>query len=152
MLAWIPIMNLNKEYVEIYFDVRLRRDILKLIPKIEEEFYLISPILSDPNKKTLSDGTVHQLNIKNYLSNYANPKFYQGFQKINFDLISNLVRYCKKFDCMVLVKDAYDEVNKEVQFKGCDWFINKEVHDFPSEMREEFSSLYRQIKLAELLN
>jgi len=53
---------------------------------------------------------------------------------------------------MLLIKEAYDEVNLEVQRKNFDWYQNKEFYNLPQEIREEFSSLYRQIKLAELLN
>jgi len=151
-LAWIPIIDTRKGYIEIFFDVRLMKYILKLIPKIDTEFYLISPLLSNPVNAKMLDEEIHRVNIKNYLSNYANPRFFRDFQKIEFDLITNLILYCKKFDTMLLVKESYDEVNSEVQRKGYDWYLNKEFYDTPVEIRDEFSGLYRQIKLAELLN
>ena len=152
-LAWIPFIDTRKGYIEIFFDVRLIKHILNIIPKIEGEFYLISPQLSNPVKAKSSDDIIHKMNIKNYISNYANPRFYVGFQKIDFDLITNLILYCKKFDTMLLVKELYDEVNKEVQNKGWDLYANNEMYDLPSqEIREEFNGLYRQIKLSELLN
>jgi hypothetical protein len=151
-LAWVPIIDTRKGYIEIFFDIKLMKYLLKLIPKIKTEFYLISPILSDPSIARLSDEDIHKVNVKNYLSNYANPGFFSGFQKIEFDLITNLILYCKKFDIMLLIKEAYDEVNVEVQRKNFDWYQNKEFYNLPQEIREEFSSLYRQIKLAELLN
>ena len=151
-MAWIPIVDTRKGYIEIFFDIRLMKEILKIITKINSEFYLISPQLSDlVYDRNLED--IHRINIKNYLSNYANPRFYSAFQKIEFDLITNLILYCKKFDTMLMVKESYDEVNKEVQRKGWDWYLSKEVHELPiKEIRDEFGGLYRQIKLAELLN
>ena len=33
-LAWIPIINFKQEPVQVYFDTRLHRYLLKIIPKI----------------------------------------------------------------------------------------------------------------------
>ena len=44
-MAWMPIMNLKNDWVEIYFDTKLHRYLLKILPKLEGEFYLVSPIL-----------------------------------------------------------------------------------------------------------
>jgi hypothetical protein len=151
-LAWIPIIDTRKGYIEIFFDVRLMKYILKLIPKIDTEFYLISPLLSNPVDAKLPEGEIHRINIKNYLSNYANPRFFKEFQKIEFDLVTNLILYCKKFDTMLLIKESYDEVNKEVNHQSWDYLSNKMYHETPEEIRDEFGGLYRQIKLADLLN
>lgn len=151
-LAWIPIMNLKNDWVEVYFDTRLSRHILKLIPKLDGEFYLVSPILIDPKRKHLSDEERNKVNILNMISNYSNEVFFNGFRLIDFDLITHLILYCKKFDSMLLIKDIYEDVNKEVQDKFYDFYSNKQIYSFDEEIRDEFNSLYRQIKLADLLS
>jgi hypothetical protein len=151
--AWIPIMNIEKDYIEVYFDTKLHRYLLKILHKLQgEELHLISPILHDPKNKYLSDEEIHKINILNMLSNYSNPVFFNGFQNIGFDLIEHLVFYCKKFNCMTLIKEAYDVVNKSVQSKEWDYYANKKFFTYTEEIREDFLGLYRQIKLAELLN
>lgn len=152
-LAWIPIMNIKNDWIEVYFDVKLHRYILQLLPKLNGEFYLVSPVLNDPDNKSISDLEKHRINIKNMLSNYANSHFFHGFQKINFDLISHLISYCKKWDCMLLIKEVYDTVNKEVQSQEYGpWGKFKYIYIHSEEIRQDFNGLYRQIKLAEILN
>jgi hypothetical protein len=151
-MAWIPIIKIKSEYIEVYFDTKLHRYLLQILPKLEGEFYLVSPLLSDPKNKYLPDEERHKINILNMISNYSNPIFFNGFKKKDFDLITNLVLYCKKYDSMLLIKEAYDSVNKEVQGKEWDYYSNKQFFRYTEEIREEFNGLYRQIKLAELLN
>lgn len=143
-LVWMPIMNLRKDYVEIYFDNRLHKEVLYLITRMStNEFYLISPIFSNPKLQSIE----HKINIENYLANYAKSSFFYGFKKINFNLVENLIRYCKKFDCMTLIRESYDYVNSEVQYEDYDWYSNKKFYTFDEEVRTEFNSLYRQIKI-----
>ena len=53
---------------------------------------------------------------------------------------------------MDIVKDCYDYVNKLVQAQDYDWYTNKSYYIFNDEIREEFNSLYRQIKIQSLLS
>ena len=151
-MAWIPIINLKNEWVEVYFDTRLHRYLLTIIPQLDGEFYLISPIFADPKNKYIVGEERHKTNILNMISNYSNPMFFDGFKKIDFDLIEHLIKYCKKFDSILLIKEAYDKVNDEVNGKEYDYYTNKNYFLYTEEIRQEFNSLYRQIKLAELLN
>jgi len=151
-MAWIPIINLKGDYMEVYFDTRLHRYLLTILPSLEGEFYLISPIFTDPKNKYFDDEERHKTNILNMISNYSNPLFFDGFKKIDFDLIEHLVKYCKKFDSMLLIKEAYVQVNSEVNGKEHDYFRNKSYFIYSEEIRGEFNGLYRQIKLSELLN
>lgn len=152
-LAWLPLAKIHDEYIEIYLDLKLHRYIITLIKKLGDiEFYLISPVLHEPGNKCFPDIEKHRINILNMISNYANPKFYEGFQDINFDIITHLVVYCKKHDTMLLIKEAYDYVNNHVQSKEWNYYSGIEYHLYPDEIRQEFNGLYRQIKLAELLN
>jgi hypothetical protein len=86
------------------------------------------------------------------ISNYANAKFYKGFHEIGFDIINHLVVYCKKYDVMLLIKDIYDYVNSKVQSKEWDYYANIQYYTYSSEIRDEFNSFYREMKLAEILN
>ena len=69
-MAWIPIINLKGDYMEVYFDTRLHRYLLSILPSLEGEFYLISPIFTDPKNKYFDDEGRHKTNILNMISNY----------------------------------------------------------------------------------
>jgi hypothetical protein len=74
------------------------------------------------------------------------------FDKIEFDFIGNLIEYCKKENCIELVKDIYLEVNKEVQNKFWDHYANKQYFKTKREdIRETFNQLYRDIQLQQIL-
>ena len=146
-LAWIPIFDMKEDHIEIFFDLKMSKDILLLIPKLDIDFYLISPIFADPQNKHLEKD---KINIKNYLTNYSQEGFYDGFNKIGFDVISNLIRYCRKNDSMMLIRECYDEVNKIVQKESYDPWSNTYTNK-RDDIRDEFNSLYRQIKLAQIL-
>lgn len=151
-LAWFPIADFYNDYTVVYLDFRHTKDILKLIPKIEGDFFCASPIYADPNRYKDEIESYHYSNIRNYLVNYSKKKYYDGFKEIDFDVITNLVRYCKRWDCLLQLKGVYDEVNKTVQSKTYDYYNNTSDYSFPDYVREEFNGLYRQIKLAEILN
>ena len=74
-LAWIPIINFKQEPVQVYFDTRLHRHLLKIIPKIDNEFYLVSPILIDPKNKYLDEEEIHRVNILNMISKFKSEVF-----------------------------------------------------------------------------
>lgn len=148
-LVWIPLLKNNNEYIEIYFDVRLHKEILKIIPTITSEFYLISPILSTNSK--IDDLTKHKLNINNYLSNYAYYHFYYGFKKIDFDILSNLIRYCRKFDSIYLIKDIYDDIIKEMDRKIYDFYNRKHYSLHDESIISDFKKIYRELILLDIL-
>lgn len=148
-LAWIPLLKNNNEYIEIYFDVRLYKEILKIIPKITSEFYLISPILSTNSK--IDDITKHKVNINNYLSNYAFHQFYYGFKKIEFDILSNLISYCRKFNSVHLIKDIYNDIIKEMDRKLYDYHRNTHYSLHDENIILDFKKIYREIILLDIL-
>jgi hypothetical protein len=152
-IAWLPVFDIiSDNEVNIFLDLRNSRDILKFVKNLQKtdyKFYFISPLFADPGKDTRE---YNEVNIKNYLKNYSKIQFYDGFQKIEFDFIGNLIDYCKKENCIELVKDIYNSVNKEVQNKSWDYYTNKQYYDIKrDDIRETFNSLYRDIQLQQIL-
>lgn len=152
-VAWLPVFDIiSDNEINIFLDLRNSRSILKLVKNIQKtdySFYFISPVFADPgqDKREYND-----INIKNYLRNYSKIQFYDGFQKIEYDFIGNLIDYCKKEKCIELIKDIYENVNKEVQQKSWDYYTNKQYYDIKrDDIRETFNSLYRDIQLQQIL-
>ena len=151
-IAWIPILDIvDDNLIYIFLDIRMSKDILKVVKNLQKtdiEFYFISPLFADPG----FNGDFNEINIKNYLKDYSKSQFYDGFEKIEFDFIGNLIEYCKKENCIELVKDIYLEVNKEVQNKFWDHYANKQYFKTKREdIRETFNQLYRDIQLQQIL-
>lgn len=152
-VAWLPVFDIISETeINIFLDLRNSRDILKVVKNLQKtdyQFYFISPLFADPGQDTRD---YNEVNIKNYLKNYSKTQFYDGFQKIEFDFIGNLIDYCKKENCIELVKDIYNSVNKDVQNKSWDYYTNKQYYDIKrDDIRETFNSLYRDIQLQQIL-
>ena len=151
--GWLPIFDMISDTeINIFLDLRNGRDILKVVKNLQKtkyKFYFISPLFADPGQDTRE---YNEVNIKNYLKNYSKVQFYDGFQKIEFDFIGNLIDYCKKENCIELIKDIYNNVNKEVQSKSWDYYTNKQYYDIKrDDIRETFNSLYRDIQLQQIL-
>lgn len=150
-IAWIPIFDIVDNLIYIFLDIRMSKDILKVVKNLQKkdiEFYFISPLFADPGFK----GEFNENNINNYLRSYSKSQFYDGFEKIEFDFIGNLIEYCKKENCIELVKDIYLIINKEVQAKFWDHFVNKQFFRIEREdIRETFNQLYRDIQLQQIL-
>ena len=151
-IAWIPVFDIvDDNLIHIFLDLRMSKDILKVVKNLQKtdiEFYFISPLFADPGFR----GDFNVVNINNYLKDYSKSQFYDGFEKIEFDFIGNLIEYCKKENCIELVKDIYLEVNKEVQNKFWDHYANKQYFKTKREdIRETFNQLYRDIQLQQIL-
>jgi hypothetical protein len=151
-IAWIPLLDIIEDnLIYIFLDIRMSKEILKVVKNLQKtdiEFYFISPLFADPG----FNGDFNEVNIKNYLKDYSKSQFYDGFDKIEFDFIGNLIEYCKKENCIELVKDIYLEVNKEVQNKFWDHYANKQYFKTKREdIRETFNQLYRDIQLQQIL-
>jgi hypothetical protein len=151
-IAWIPVFDIvDDNLIHIFLDLRMSKDILKVVKNLQKtdiEFYFISPLFADPGFR----GDFNVVNINNYLKDYSKSQFYDGFEKIEFDFIGNLIEYCKKENCIELVKDIYLEVNKDVQNKFWDHYANKQYFKTKREdIRETFNTLYRDIQLQQIL-
>jgi len=151
-IAWIPVFDIiDDNLIHIFLDVRISKDILKLVKNLQKtdiEFYFISPLFSDPGFK----GDFNEENINNYLRGYSKSQFYDGFEKIEFDFIGNLIEYCKKENCIELVKDIYLIINKDVQMKVYNYYTNEKLFKHKREdIRETFNQLYRDIQLQQIL-
>ena len=150
--TWIPISKIEDDYVLIFFSKRLEKETLKLLKLLNNKtkFYLVSPLLSDPKINRKDIDSINLINIKNYLMNWAD--YYYSFRKINFDLVSNLVSYCNEFDCFEELKVAYDDVSSKILKETYDYYRNDTYYKYDEVIRDEFSGLYRQIRINQILN
>jgi len=150
-IAWIPVFDIvDDNLIHIFLDLRMSKDILRLVKNLKKtdiNFYFISPLFADPGFK----GEFNETNITNYIRNYSKHQFYDGFEKIEFDFIGNLVDYCKNENCIELVKDIYFKINIEVQRKSWDHYSNIQYYVIREDIRETFNQLYRDIQLQQIL-
>lgn len=152
-IAWLPILDIvSMNYIEIFLDIRNSKDIIKIVKNLKKtdiEYYFISPIYADPGQDI---SNYNETNIKNYLKNLSRSQFYDGFSKIEFDFVGNLIEYCKKKNCDELIKEIYSKVNEDVQSKRWDYYSGKEYFkNNRKDIREYFNSLYREIQLQQIL-
>jgi hypothetical protein len=152
-IAWLPIFDIiDDNEINIFLDIRHSRDILKIIKNsmnYDIKMNLISPLFADPGQDTREYDSI---NITNIIRNYSRPAYFDGFEKINFDIIAHLIDYCKNRNCIDLVKDIYLDINKNVQGKSYDYYTGKEYPNVKNEkIRETFRTLYREIQLQQIL-
>lgn len=137
--------------VYIYLDLKLKKQIIELIKHLmcsKVNFYLTIPDLSNPSGVADIENKV----ITNYLKMYANLYFYTNFNKINFDLIKNMVDWTIKNNCYDLIKDNFDKVSKEVNRKSFDYWSSKDIYEYPEDIRKDFQTLYREIQINQIID
>ena len=123
---------------------------LKLVKKLVDmkvEFYLITPELSRP--KGLEDHK--NAIIYHYFRSYIQKEFFDGFEKIEFDLIKNMTDWATKEGCFSLIKENYDAVKKIVNEKNYDYFSNINSYKYPQNIRDDFDRVYREIQINQIL-
>lgn len=147
----IPVAYIVDDIVFIFLDFKVVKAISKLIKHLVANninFFFDSPEFSNPAADTTEYNTKV---ITHYLFAHANKNIYSEFKKINFDLIKNMVDFCERNNCHDILKPCYDIVKKSVLRKDLDYYTNKTIYDYPSEIREEFENLYRDIQISRII-
>lgn len=146
----IPICFIEDDIVYVYLDKRIVKAVLKLVKKLVEikaEFYLTTPELSNP--KGLED---HQnAIIHHYFRSYIQKEFFDGFEKMEFDMIKNMTDWTTKEGCFMLIKENYDIVKKIVNEKRYDYYSNTKKYEYPQNIRDDFDRVYREIQINQIL-
>jgi len=148
----IPMCFVENDVIYVFLDNKVPNAIIKLVKhliEIDVEFYFTTPELSNP--KGVNEDEYHDKVIKHYLFSYAQSFFFNGFRKIDFDLIDNMVKWTTKEDCFDKVKSNYEEVHKMVQRTQFDFYANKYSYEYSEEVREDFQRLYRHIQISKIL-
>lgn len=147
----IPVAFFEDDILYIFLDNRIPKQILKITKWVLEnfdiEFYFTTPELSHPSGVEDYYETV----IKHYLYSHAQEHFFKEFDKIGLDLIKNMVDWCIKEKCTDIIKNCYDDVNKEVQKGYYDYYTMSDKYDYKNIIREEFRTLYRDIQINQIL-
>jgi hypothetical protein len=153
-IAWLPVARVQEKNCDIYLDIRLHKQILALMKSImgtKYKIFFLSPLLSNP-RFNISEEEAIEHNIDNYLTNYSQPEFFDGFKKLGFDFIENFVEFCVKEKSEHLIKDIYHRVNSKVQKSYYDYYQNRSLFLVEREdIRDTFNSLYREIQIYQLL-
>lgn len=145
----IPVCIIQDDIVYIYLDHKLHNQIIKLTKYLvskEITFFFTTPEYSIPDKIIDNNKVIHH-----YLYSYTNKYFFNGFKKIEFDLIGNLCEWTKKENCNNLIKENYDLITTKVNEKYYDFYSNKNTYLYDIEIREDFATLYREIQINQIL-
>jgi hypothetical protein len=146
----IPVCFIEDDIFYIFLDSKISNQVLKITQKLMKgkvEFYFTTPEYSNP-KMEIDNNKV----IYHYLYSYSREKFFYGFRKIGFDLIQNFVYWIEKEKCYDILKENYDEVLKKiVNRKWYDFYTNKDIFECNTEIRDDFSTLFREIQINRIL-
>jgi hypothetical protein len=137
----------NDGILYIFLDYNIHKEVIRLIKFIRNknvEFYLTTPKLLNP-KNNVTNFDI----ISNYLLCYAQNEFFNGFKKIEFDLIDNMVKWCDKENCYDVIRECLNIVKKEVNRVYYDMHIERSK--YPQEIIDTFNTLYREIQINKIL-
>lgn len=146
----IPSCIIIDDTPHIILENKIPKQILELTKnfmKTGDEFYFTTPLSTNPSGVYEFKNEV----IRSYFNSYANLKFYNGFKKLNFDLIKNLIDWSEKNDAWYLVKPIYEEVNKKIQKEHYDYWQQLYYYDYEYDIREEFRTLWREIQINKII-
>jgi hypothetical protein len=149
---YIPVCFVKDEVVYVFLDGRIVKAVINLVKHLISlgvEFYFTTPEISNP--KGIFEEDYNDKVIKHYLYSHAQVEFFDGFRKIDFDLIDNMVKWTEKENCFDKVKANYESISKKVERKEYDYFSNSYSYEYKDEIREEFQSLYRHIQISKII-
>jgi len=153
-IAWLPVARIQEKNIDIYLDIRLHKQILSLVKHFmntKYKIFFLSPLLANP-KFSITKEEALDYNMDNYLTNYSQAQFFDGFKKLGFDFIENFIEFCNKEKSENLIKDIYLKVNTKVQKSYYDYYQNRSFFLVEREdIRDAFNSLYREIQIYQLL-
>lgn len=148
----IPMCFIKDDVVYIFLDNRVTNAIIKLVEHLVNlgiEFYFTTPEFSNP--KGIIEEDYNDKVVKHYLYSFAQVEFFSGFEKIDFDLIDNMVKWTEKENCFDKVKPNYELICKKVERKEYDYYTNSYSYEYKEEIRVEFQSLYRHIQISKII-
>lgn len=146
----IPVCRFYDNILYIFLDnSEFHKPIIKLVKhlmRLDVEFYFYPPTYSHPGATFKHDDVIYH-----YLISYANKKFNIGFSDIDFDLIDNMVKWCKKENCFDLIKDSHLRAHKKIKYSWYNHYSNKFEFDYDEYIRDDFKALYRYILINQII-
>lgn len=147
----IPVCYIgDDDAIYIFLDNKIHNVLFKLVKhlmKMDIDFYFTSPLMSNPRGIDNPNNEI----IKHYLYSYSQKEFFHGFKKIGFDLIHNMVKWSEKSNSYDLIKPNFVIILKDVIGSHYDYYTNKNIFNYPEEIREDFQTLYRDIQISKIL-
>ena len=149
-LQKIPILVLIEDIPHILLENKIPKQVIQLTSILMNsglEFYFTT-LASNPSGVLDYKREV----ITSYFNSYSNFKFLRGFNKIEFDLIKNLIEWVDKNDANELLKPVYEKINKSIQMGYYDYYQKKDIYGYGYDIREEFRTLWRDIQISKILS
>jgi hypothetical protein len=148
-LLYLPVCYVEDGVFYIYLDKRIINQVKKMIKKLMKtdlEFYLTTPRYANPREE-IDNNEV----IKSYLYVLLDKKFLAFIEKINFDLLENLILWLNKEDCNELFIDNFNTINKLANESWYDFYTQTKAYAYDISTREYFSTLLRDFQINRLL-
>ena len=77
--------------------------------------------------------------------------FFKSFKEMEFDFISNMVKWSEKNNCFDKIKPILDKVISRINNNYYDHFSGKFIFDHKEEIRDTFKSMHRDIQISRIL-
>jgi hypothetical protein len=146
----IPMLIKKGDDIWVYLDIKIAKHVLKLVKILSDKninFLFKSTLIFFDEKFTEEE--FHKHNLKQYLKNITDKKFFDGFEKIGFDFTQNLAQYLVKYQCFEIFQQVYQKQKSISLSKTYDYWVNKEYYTIDREdIRNYISSLEREIKIS----
>jgi len=151
--AKIPILMKEDLQNWIFFDNKIRKYILRMVQHLQKsniDFLFRCPSVFFSHKLSKDDFNIK--NLESYMSHIIEDKFYNGFDKIEFDFSKNITEYLVKFEGFDVFKPIIDRYKRKASSKEYDYWTNKDTYIIQNEyIRDYVMTLEREIKLSLLI-
>jgi hypothetical protein len=149
----IPVCYIEDYVVFVFLDKKVKNPILRLLRKLiieKKEFYLVTPELSDP--KGVEDFNYE--NLYTYMLALVDNDWMEVFNRVNFDPVDSIISYINKYNCYDLIKPIWEKINEKINKMYYDYYSNSKIYSHKCDdfIRNEFTSVYRQIQLGVILS
>lgn len=148
----IPLISIREsdEKVMLYLDHRLRKECVRIIEHLmvnNIDFVIIPPYFTNPKiEQKYSDV------IEHYLYTHSEEYFFYKFREIGYDLVDDLVKFCQETDTMNELKEMCENFKTKVNSEDWSWYSNQSSFIYKEDIRNEFNSLYRTIRIKTILS
>lgn len=148
-ISKIPLLIKRGDDIFIYFDVKIAKYVIKMVKILIDNninFLFMSTLIFFEHK--FSEGDFHSINIRQYIKNICNEKFFDGFKKIDFDFTNNLTNYLKKYNCHNEFSNVYKKQSLYLSGKEYDYWSQIEIYRVKrTDIRDYVLSLEREVKI-----
>jgi hypothetical protein len=145
----LPMLINEDDNIWIVLDMRNYKQVLILTKHLVNKnlkFYYINS--NSSIKKRLSKDDIYVNIIENYFNAFENELFFDGINKLQFDITSNLSDFMTEYNCLHLFKHIFESNKKYALNISYDYYSGKNEYKIKrEEIRDFIVGLEREIKI-----